>query len=69
MCLKMSLDNDKEMNAAKCGNEIRHLFLNYNGQMGKDGGERGGGWGRRRVNTGKLDSNGERTPSSRMWKK
>ena len=41
----MSPDNDTEMNAAKCGNEIRHLFLNYNTLMGKDRGGGGGGGG------------------------
>lgn len=39
----MSPDNDTEMNAAKCGNEIRHLFLNYNGLIGKDRGAGGEG--------------------------
>lgn len=38
----MSLDNGTEMNAAKCGNEIRHLFLNYNALMGRDKGGGGG---------------------------
>lgn len=31
-----------EMKSAKCVNEIRHLFLNYNALMGKN---RGGGGG------------------------
>lgn len=38
------LHNDTEMSAAKCGNEIRRLFLNYNGLIGKD---IGGGEGER----------------------
>lgn len=57
ICLRISPDNDTEMSAAKCGNEIRHLFLNYNALMGKDrGGRRVRGRGEKgRVCTGKLD--------------
>lgn len=34
-----------EMKAAKCGNEIRDIFLNYNAMMGKnrEGGREGEG--------------------------
>lgn len=55
ICSRMSLDNGTEMNTAKCGNEIRHLFLNYKALMGRNKG--GGGC------TGKLDWKGERRAS------